>query len=75
VAQVEKIELPLLLIHGEKDNRAHFSHYEILAAALTKHNKKFDSLIFDKEGHGIATEANRAIYFKRIASFLATHLN
>ena len=70
VAQVEKLQLPVLLIHGEKDHRADFKHFEVMKAALEKHDKDFDSLVFEKEGHGLGSEKNRAIYFRKVEKFL-----
>jgi len=74
VTQVKKLQLPILLIHGEKDRRADIKHFELMQEALEKHEKIFDSLVFDKEGHGLTFEKNREIYYKKIEIFLAEHL-
>jgi dipeptidyl aminopeptidase/acylaminoacyl peptidase len=73
VAQVEKLQLPILLVHGEKDHRADFEHFELMKVALEKHDKDFDSLVFDEEGHGIRSEDNRAIYFSKVEDFSLKH--
>ncbi len=69
----DKIEAPVLLVHGEDDRRAPISHARGLCDALKKHNKPCETLFVPNEGHGFRSEANRLQRFRRMLAFLRQH--
>ncbi|MGB1263515.1 MAG: alpha/beta hydrolase family protein [Cognaticolwellia sp.] len=72
---VEKITIPLLLAHGEDDERAPFEHAERLRAALDKAKKPYEWYAVDHEGHGFYNPENQKAYMRKVLSFLGNHLN
>ena len=74
VNYVEKIEIPLLLAHGEDDERAPFEHAERLREALDKNNKNYEWFVVDKEGHGFYNPDNQKAYMRKVLHFLDEHL-
>jgi dipeptidyl aminopeptidase/acylaminoacyl peptidase len=74
VNYVEKIKIPLLLAHGEDDDRAPFEHVLRLQAALKKANKPYEWYVVDNEGHGFYNPENQKAYMKKVLHFLDEHL-
>lgn len=74
VHNVEKLNTPVLVIHGVEDQRAPVTHARALMKALKKHKKPFQSHIEDKEGHGFFSDENRYEYFQLVKTFLKKHL-
>mgnify|MGYP000058908604 FL=1 len=74
VNYVEKITIPLLLAHGEDDERAPVEHVERLREALDKINKPYEWYVVDNEGHGFYNPSNQKAYMKKVLSFLDKHL-
>ncbi|MFT5755426.1 MAG: dipeptidyl aminopeptidase/acylaminoacyl peptidase [Alteromonadaceae bacterium] len=70
VYHVDKLKAPVLLIHGEDDQRAPIAHAEKLKDALEQHNHPYEWFVKDKEGHGFYDEANILEANKKILSFL-----
>ena len=63
------IRAPLLVIHGRNDPRVPVEESEQIARATGA-----ELMIFEDEGHGIASVANQATANRRILEFLAEHL-
>lgn len=74
VNYVEKIKIPLLLAHGEDDERAPFEHAKRLRQALKKSDKPYEWFVVDKEGHGFYNPENQKAYMNRVVDFLDQHL-
>ena len=74
VYHVDKLKAPVLLIHGEEDERAPIEHAEKLRAALDNKGHAYEWLVKDKEGHGFYDEKNILETNKRILSFLKKYL-
>jgi dipeptidyl aminopeptidase/acylaminoacyl peptidase len=74
VNNVQKIEVPLLIIHGKEDVRAAYEHAKRLKAALEKSGKQFEWLAQSGEAHGALDEGNRRQVYERILTFLDRHL-
>jgi len=75
VNYVEKIQVPLLLAHGEKDKRAPFEHVERLKEALDEAEKSYEWFVLDDEAHGFHNPENKKAYMKKVVSFLDKHLS
>lgn len=74
VRHVDRIRAPLLLVHGQHDDRVSFEHARAMVAAMEKARKPVDTLFFTDETHGIYGEENRFEYYGRVLDFLRTHL-
>jgi dipeptidyl aminopeptidase/acylaminoacyl peptidase len=74
VRHVDRIRAPLLLVHGQHDDRVSFEHARAMVAAMEKARKPVDTLFFTDETHGIYGEENRREYYDRVLAFLRTHL-
>lgn len=74
VQQVSKLKAELLIMHGERDQRAPFEHAKRLKKALDKAGKPYQWLVFEDETHGFYSESNQAIYLKNVQDFLAKQL-
>lgn len=70
VSQIEKLDVPILLIHGKSDRIAPFEQYGYAQAALSHAGKVYESLVKPNEGHGFYKEENRAEAYSRIRDFL-----
>lgn len=74
VNTAEKIQVPVLLIHGKEDWRADFKQAKRMKSALEKHNKKFEYITLRGEGHGIHDEQTRTEVYEHIIEFLDKYL-
>lgn len=70
----ERIEIPVLLVHGTDDGRADYKHAAQMRKALDKHGKQYEFIALRGEGHGIDDEKSRAEAYTRILDFLDLHL-
>lgn len=67
---VDRIRAPVLLAHGEDDDRVHVAHSTKLAKALKKAGKPVEITIIPDEAHSFRDEARRIEYYARLGSFL-----
>lgn len=75
VNYVDRIQVPLLLAHGEEDERAPFEHAERLRSALDKERKTYEWFAIDKEGHGFYNAETQKNYMRKVVTFLNKHLS
>jgi acetyl esterase/lipase len=66
----DRIEAPLLVIHGANDPRVPLGEAEQIVAAMRSRGRTVELLVFDDEGHGIVKLPNRRVAYGRIAGFL-----
>lgn len=74
VHQIGKLNTPVLIAHGSKDERVPIEQAEALRDALEKANKPFEWYIKKDEAHGFFDPQNRGEYYQTVAKFLAKHL-
>lgn len=74
VNYVEKIMVPILLAHGEEDERAPFEHATRLRKALDNAEKPYEWFVVDKEGHGFYNPKNQQAYMNKVLAFLGQNL-
>lgn len=74
VHRVDRINAPLLVIHGANDPRVPVGEAEQIVRALRARQRPVEYLRFDDEGHGIARFDNRVTAYTAVAEFLARHL-
>jgi dipeptidyl aminopeptidase/acylaminoacyl peptidase len=70
----ERIEVPVLLVHGKADGRADYEQARRMKAALEKHKKPVEWLALSREGHGAYDDDTRREVYERILAFLDRHL-
>lgn len=71
----EKLERPLLLIHGTADDNVYFLHSVKLADALFRAGRPFDFLPLAGQTHMVRDPAMVRELYTRIADYLLEHLN
>lgn len=71
---VERIQAPVLLAYGMKDQRVVVDHGKKLAAALRRHGKKFEMITKPDEGHGFRIQENVFEFYRKMDEFLDAHL-
>ena len=74
VYRAERIQAPLLILHGRKDKRVVPLMTERMVEALEIEDKVHEVKWYDDEGHGWEQRENRRDAFTRILTFLKTHL-
>jgi dipeptidyl aminopeptidase/acylaminoacyl peptidase len=70
----ERLKAPLLIAHGELDQRVPLAHSERLRDALRKHGNEPQWVVYSGEGHGFYLTKNRVDFAERMERFLAQHL-
>lgn len=71
----DKINLPILMAHGTKDNVVPIIHSERMAKKLKKEGKDVRFIILDKGDHHLSIQENRITFFQEVEVFLEKHLN
>ncbi|MGZ9160689.1 MAG: S9 family peptidase [Candidatus Limnocylindrales bacterium] len=74
VYRAERIEAPLLILHGRKDKRVVPHMTERMVEALEIEGKAYEVHWYDDEGHGWERRENRRDSFERTLRFLRTHV-
>jgi dipeptidyl aminopeptidase/acylaminoacyl peptidase len=70
----ERIQVPVLLIHGKEDWRADYEQAKRMKSALEKSSKPVELMTLSREGHGAYDEQTRKQVYERILAFLDQHL-
>jgi dienelactone hydrolase len=70
----DKIVAPVLLMHGEQDQRVPIAHAQKMKRALEQNHKVVEWLTFDDEGHGLYYLENEYRYFKKMLPFLDKYI-
>lgn len=70
----DRIKVPVLLIHGEADERTPFAQAKAMRAALQKAGNAPEWMAVPKEGHGFYNEANQIAMLRKLEAFLGQHL-
>jgi dipeptidyl aminopeptidase/acylaminoacyl peptidase len=74
VYRAERIEAPLLILHGRKDKRVVPLMTERMVEALEIEGKHYEVHWYDDEGHGWERRENRRDAYERTLAFLKTHV-
>ncbi len=70
----DKLNTHLLIIHGQRDERAPIEQAEKLKAALDKAGKPYQWQVFNDETHGFYAEQNQQAYFRQVQQYLGSQL-
>ncbi len=71
---VDKLQDPLLIIHGTGDDNVHFQNTIQFADHAWKAGKRFDLMLFPHLKHGIHAKGSHVQVFGAIGQFLLEHL-
>ncbi|WP_241466547.1 MULTISPECIES: alpha/beta hydrolase family protein [unclassified Prochlorococcus] len=69
-----RIQSPLLIVHGANDVRVKLSESESIVAAMHANDLPVDFIVFPDEGHGIEDPRNSLALYAVIEEFLAKQL-
>ncbi|MCD9005283.1 prolyl oligopeptidase family serine peptidase [Luteimonas sp. XNQY3] len=72
--QAERIQVPVFLAAGGRDEIAPIEHTRRMERALKAANVPVETLYVASEGHGFYAPDNRRAYYTKLLDFLATHL-
>lgn len=75
IHHVDKIKIPILLIHGKSDRVVSYKQSKSLAKALKKNGNKPETLFIGWHGHSSSDLKGRVKTYSKIEKFLAEHLN
>ncbi len=70
----DRIQAPVLVMHGEEDVRAAFSNYTLAVEKLEELGKEYEAVSYPGEGHGFSDPANRIDMYRRLTDWFRTHL-
>lgn len=70
----DALDLPLFIVHGEKDERAPVSHAEALLEKVEEEGKSVQSLIAPNEGHGFYSTENNLKLYTELLTFFDQHI-
>jgi dipeptidyl aminopeptidase/acylaminoacyl peptidase len=70
LSHLDKLDVPMLLIHGKADHTADFQQFQLADAALKKAGKTYEVLVKADEGHGFYKPQDREEAMSRIQAFL-----
>lgn len=68
--QVEKIQAPLLVIHGANDPRVPLAEAKQLVTKLQSLGRQAELLVYPDEGHGLSKLKNRLDAYPQVVAFL-----
>ena len=74
VFNVDKIKVPLYLVHGSLDVRVPIDHMHALTAALDKAGKEYKTFVRE-DGHGFYKEEYNFELYAELEKFFAKHLS
>src|SRR5206468_4073079 len=72
---IDKINVPLLVVHGNNDPRVKRAESDAIVAALRDKGRPVEYVVAPDEGHGFRAPANRMSLAVAMERFLAKHLN
>jgi dipeptidyl aminopeptidase/acylaminoacyl peptidase len=75
VMNVDKMHVPLLIIHGSDDRVVRIGHSERLVKRLKAAGKPHEYVVFDGGDHYLSNQDHRTRFFQAVESFLAAHVS
>jgi dipeptidyl aminopeptidase/acylaminoacyl peptidase len=71
--QVEKVKIPVLLVHGRDDTVIPLEQSQFMAEALRKAGKPVELVVLKGDDHGLSRGETRLQMLQSVVSFLETH--
>jgi dipeptidyl aminopeptidase/acylaminoacyl peptidase len=75
VKNADKIEIPMLVLHGRNDPRVDIEQYDAMVGALKRADVDFETYTYTRGGHGFYAARSWAAYYSRQGEFLRKHLD
>lgn len=73
-AKADRIQVPVFLAAGGKDEVAPIKQSEAMEKALKAAGVRVETLYYPQEGHGFYKEEHRLAFYTRLLNFFAAHL-
>ena len=70
---VDRLKVPLLLVHGDEDQRVPYRQSKLYADALAKAGKDYEFVTLKGEGHGFSSNANLKLWLDKLEAFLTKY--
>lgn len=74
IYHLDKVQAPLMVVHGANDPRVPLSEAQQLVDALEARNIPVEFLVLEDEGHSIVKFKNKKVVYPAIVEFLETYL-
>ena len=74
ISRVDRVCIPLLVLHGTRDPRVPIGESEQFVSALRERQKPAEYIVFDYAGHGFIRPPDRQRAYAAVAAFFAKHL-
>ena len=74
IHRIHQVTVPILVAHGELDDRVHLRQAEELVAALRTLDKQFEYVTYPTEGHGLLRREPFLHFHRRLQRFLDWYL-
>jgi dipeptidyl aminopeptidase/acylaminoacyl peptidase len=74
INHLDKVQAPLMVVHGANDPRVPLSEAQQLVEALEARNIPVEFLVMEDEGHSIVKFKNKKVVYPAIVEFLEKHL-
>jgi dipeptidyl aminopeptidase/acylaminoacyl peptidase len=74
VHRLENVRVPVLVAHGERDERVHRKQSEELVAELKRLGKTFEYVTYPTEAHGFLRAGPQIDFYRRLERFLDWYL-
>ena len=74
ITYLDRLKTPLLIVHGENDQRVPVEHARALRKALQARGIDAEYMEKKNEGHGFFKEQNRTDFFHALLNFLDRHI-
>jgi dipeptidyl aminopeptidase/acylaminoacyl peptidase len=71
---IDRIQAPLMVIHGANDPRVPVEEAEQIVATLRSRGRDVEYLRYEDEGHGLAKAKNRADAWPKVVRFFEKHM-
>ncbi len=63
------------MAYGLRDPRVNIRHAKVMEKALKRHDKEYELMVKNDEGHGFRKQENQYDFYGKMESFLAQNLN
>ncbi|MFL6600319.1 MAG: alpha/beta hydrolase family protein [Steroidobacteraceae bacterium] len=70
IKHIDKVNVPVLLVHGKDDTIVPYEQSEVMLKALTKANKKVELVTMKKEDHWLSRGETRLLMLQSSVAFL-----
>jgi dipeptidyl aminopeptidase/acylaminoacyl peptidase len=74
IYHLDKVQAPLMVVHGANDPRVPLSEAQQLVEALEARNIPVEFLVLEDEGHSIVKSKNKKVVYLAIVEFLEKYL-